>query len=153
MSSEDSEEFLNRCVEIDPLQLQEEYIRLPGDTAFWNARYAEAYRRWLEVKIERDVTLAEAAQEARAVLKDRGAKATVAEVEEQQALDVDVIRVRKLEAQLEADKVRLNGVMDALRAKREMLISLGAHIRLEMGNDPSVRQRMNVDREVQQNRG
>jgi len=39
------------------------------------------------------------------------------------------------------EKIRLYGVIDAVRTKRDMLISIGAQVRAEMESDPSIRER------------
>jgi hypothetical protein len=66
--------------------------------------------------------------------------------------DPDGQQARAKEVAADAERVRLYGVLDALRSKRDMLISLGAHIRAEMQHDPMIRERAALDREVATNR-
>jgi hypothetical protein len=149
MQNGEVEKYLSDCVRIEPMALEEEYVRLPGDLAYWNAEYASAYRRWLEAKIACDAGEGQAAFEWRNQLElDSKGRVTAAEVESRVRVDTEVLRLRRAEAEAEADKVRLYGVLDAIRSKRDMLISLGAHIRQEMENDPMVRQRAGVAAEV-----
>jgi len=52
------------------------------------------------------------------------------------------IDAKAREATAESERHRARGRVDALSTKRDMLISLGAHIRLELLRDPAVRKRM-----------
>lgn len=146
----DPDKYLQECMQIESCAIEEEFIRLPGDLSYWNARYAEVYRHWREMQLAREQIshllwsehqtklLAEAATKTPSgtsknvrVLKDE----IVSAVER----DPDFTKARKREIAAESEKIRLHGVMEAIRAKKEMLISLGAHMRLEMSNDPAIR--------------
>ena len=48
--------------------------------------------------------------------------------------------------EIEAEKTRVRGICDSIAAKKEMLISLGAHIRSEMEGDPMLRRDHNNQR-------
>jgi hypothetical protein len=50
-----------------------------------------------------------------------------------------LLALQEEEDQCEADRLRLRGIVEAYNAKRDMIISLGANLRLEMLNDPQVR--------------
>lgn len=132
-------EYLWECVRIDPLVIQEEYVRLPSDLAYWNERYASAYRFWLEIKDRRERTEAQLAVTLRKDLElelahnpHRTGKVTVGEVAGAVASSEEYRSVRAKEIGAEAEKVRLWGVLDAIRTKRDMLVSLGATQRAEM---------------------
>ena len=155
MIIDDPEAYLSECTRIEPLALEEEYVRLPGDMAYWNGRYADVYRHWLEVKVQRDLVYHRLHKDYREALENKanGTRITIKEVESMVAQDSDYLDVKAKELVAESEKIRLYGVMEALRAKKDMLISLGAHIRLEMGNDPLVRHQRATSREVQQSRG
>src|ERR1700690_4016698 len=43
--------YLAECVQIEPLVITEEFVRLPSDMAFWNERYSNAYQAFLQAKI------------------------------------------------------------------------------------------------------
>lgn len=135
----DLERYLRECVQILPEVIEEEYVRFPADFAFWNARYAAAFERWLRLKVERELTYNHLLGEVRAELETIKTKATVSEVESEALRRREFLDAKLAEVQAEAEKVRLYGVMEALRSKREMLISLGAHIRLERSQDPMIR--------------
>lgn len=135
------DEYLTDCVKIEPLALEEEYIRLPADLAFWNDRYAKAVETYLQAKHDSDTMYAKLLIIHRATLQNQGVKVTESIVEatilqDQKWLDVEQKRIGA-----EAAKARLSGVLDAVKTKRDMLISLGAHIRAEMERDPQVRER------------
>ena len=133
---------------IMPEALQEEFTRLPADLAYWNEQYSRAYREYLRAEMFRKEVEAQLGILLRDHLQAMGSKATVSEVE-QRVLTHDQYRSAK-EAEIEAEtaKVRAWGVVEALRAKREMLVSVGAHVRAEMAGDPLVRQRAHADQAV-----
>lgn len=146
-SEADIDQYQWECLAIEPLVLTEEYVRLPSDVAYWNERYASVYKHWLEMKARRERVLAERSEELRKTLKfkkqadvaDSSGRVTIAEVESAVARDPAYQAARDKEIAAEAEKVRLFGVLDALRTKRDMLVSLGAHMRAEMSSGISTR--------------
>lgn len=133
------DEYLRQCVRIEPLAIQEEYVRLPSDLAYWNARYASALRQHMMAKIESERVAARLRIELREQLLGRNAKVTESMVDSAVETHPDWQTARLEEIDAEVRKVQLHGVLDALRTKREMLISLGAHVRKEMDHDPAIR--------------
>ena len=58
-----------------------------------------------------------------------------------EVLNLDEYRdVKSHEIRAEVERSRIRGVLDAILAKRDGLISLGAHIRAEMRHDPTIRE-------------
>jgi hypothetical protein len=148
-----AEAYLKDCVRIEPLALEEEFVRLPADLAYWNDRYSEAYKYHLERKIIREQLGAELSSKIRDGLEvAKKTRVTIAEVDGELLLNPEYQQARAKEVAADAERVRLYGVLDALRSKRDMLISLGAHIRAEMQHDPMIRERAALDREVATNR-
>jgi len=147
---DDLDSYLKSCVQIEPLALEEEYVRLPADLAFWNQRYSEVYRYWLERKVVLNEVRARIQIEERERLEmlAKGKRVTIGEVEDALILNPEYQQAKMKEIAAEAEKVRLWGVLDALRSKRDMLISLGAHIRAEMAHDPMIRKQASIDHEV-----
>lgn len=148
------ESYLAESVELEPLALEEEFIRMPADLAYWNERHAAALRRSLIAKMERErveaVLLCDA-QFAEDLASELAKKA--ASMEQLKAavkMAPEYLNARKAEIRTEVERVRLRGVVDAIAAKRDMLISLGAHVRLEMANDPALRKRMAESREARE---
>ena len=137
----DVDKYLAECVQIFPEGLQEEFVRLPADLAYWNARFAEALRGFLTGKINLDRTEARCRIEERERLGAAGGKVTESMVESAVEAAPEMEKAREALMEAEVEKVRLYGVLDAIRAKRDMLISLGAQHRAEMAGDPSIRER------------
>lgn len=168
------EDFLAKCVNIEPMMLEEEFVTMPSQMAYWNARLSEANKTFLRAKITRDQTHARIRMELKAqhetqaqtdleaemkasieaqkeAEKESGkkkaapkspAKAKGPTVDDLKAMTDQHPDVRAaVEAELlsEAEYDYLRGVMETLRTKREMLVSLGAHIRAEMGTNPNMR--------------
>lgn len=136
------EEFLADSVKLDDFALDEEMRRAPADIAYWNERYARAHKAHLLAKLEEDRTRARRRMEIKA-LAEAGPKGKAPTVEDMKAAveadsEVYDATVRAIEAEVE--KVRLRGVVDAVSAKIEMVRSLGAKLRIEMQNDPAVRE-------------
>lgn len=134
------EDYLKDCVVMDPLFIQEEYVRLPADLAYWNQKYADALRAHLRAKIDLDRIEAQVYLEKREVGYASGGKTTEATVAAQVACDARVLAAREVAVMAEAEKARLHGVVNAVSAKKDMLVSLGAHVRQEMDGDPTIRE-------------
>lgn len=147
----DLDAYLKDSVRIESFAIEEEFIRLPADLAFWNEQYAQAYKAWQEQKLELERLNATLSLAIRDELQAQNkGRVTLAEIEQVLHTIDQYKNTKQREIELEAEKVRLYGVVDAVRSKKEMLISLGAHLRFEMGNDPAIRQQARIEREVDQ---
>lgn len=133
------DEYERRVALIDPLRLHEAYIALPADLAHWNARLAEAFEAYLRADFERDKMEARLSLEGRHALAIEQGKVTEAQVRERVRLDPRWEEISLAAIEAEARKVRTRGIVDAILAKKEMLISLGAHVRKEMEHNPVLR--------------
>jgi len=132
-------DYLKECVSIFPEQIQEEYVRLPADLAYWNARYAEAQKELMIAKVELDILERELYPVVRQELESGGQRVTEKMIESgigQSSLWTDA---KRRVANAEGEKAKHYGTLDAVRTKRDMLVSLGAHIRAEMQHDPTLR--------------
>ena len=136
------------AVTIEPAVIQEEYVRLPGDLAYWGAQYAAAYKDWQEAKVQRELVTAQLTAEHRVALEAKSKRVTVGEVEAAVTLDQRWVEAKGVEIRAETEKIEVQHVVEALRAKRDMLVSLGAHYRMEMENDPVIRRQRALDREI-----
>lgn len=134
------DEYLRQCVRIDPEDIQEEFVRIPSHLAYWNARYARALRDHLMAKIDLDVLKANLDPAIRLELMNRGVKVTEAQVSAAIETHEDVVAARMRVAETEVTKNEMYGSLDAIRSKKEMLVSLGAHLRAEMEGDPLIRE-------------
>jgi hypothetical protein len=138
---EDAErKFLRESTGVDPLQLQPEYVRLSSDLAAWNARYADALDSYLEADMALDTTEARLYIEWRERLLDEGSKSTESVLKARVGTDPRYTAARLAMINAEVQKVRVQGVVRAIEAKKEMLISLGAHVRKEMEGNPKIRE-------------
>lgn len=133
------EDFLRECVGIDPLQINEEFVRIPGQLAYWNARYAKSLKRFLTLKVDLDIQRARLEPILRDIIIKGGGKPTVDSVKAQIEQHEDIMKLRYDLVDAEVEKNEVYGSLDAVRSKKEMLVSLGAHLRAEMGGDPSIR--------------
>lgn len=134
----DPDGYLRSCVEVDATDMRAEYSRVSSDLAFWSAQYAKAYSRFVQGKILLDRARASAYLVERETCEEMGKKATEASIDARVRLDS---QVQDAEAELiEADyeRERLRGVVDAIRAKKDMLVSIGATVRAEWAADPGM---------------
>ena len=124
---------------INPEQIDMEFMRLPGDLAYLGKCYAEASEilRELELKLEvYEARTGMAIREAKTMLGERVTNDTVASKMKSSA-DWQALREQIIEA--EANKLRAKIDLDAMIAKKDMLISLGAYMRAQASGDPSIR--------------
>jgi len=144
------DDYLKKSVDIEPMAIEEEFVRLPGDLAYWNERYARAVTSYLTNKIQRERIEARLYLEQREHLtakvnvevaegKKGGKAPTIDEIKSAVAGHCSMIEAEDMELSSEVEKVRLYGVLDAIRAKRDMLIQIGSRQRVEMEHDPVIR--------------
>jgi hypothetical protein len=136
---------LREATVIEPKMLEEEYIRIPGDLAYWNEQYCRAREGHLRAELAREVDEANLRLEVRAKLVEQGSKVTEGTLDAMVVTDPRYRETREREITADARKQRMLGILDAIRGKREMLVSLGAHIRQEMAGDPSLRRDFRLD--------
>ncbi len=136
----DVQEYLRDCVRIEPLVIEEEYVRLPADLAYWNARYSESVQAFLTEKMNSEEHEARQRILHREMLLAAGGKATESQVEAAVLCDPSMREARLRYITAEARKHHVAGIVDAIRTKRDMLISLGAHMRAELQGDPVLKQ-------------
>lgn len=149
MNKTELDTYVAECTRIDDFDLDAEYIRVPSDIAYWSARYSDVYRHWLEMKLAREILFAQLYSEhhQRLQMTSKG-RVTVGEVEACVVTDPSYIDAKAKEIVADGEKVRLSGVLDALQAKRECIIGLGANRRAEMQRDPLIRKDAQISREI-----
>lgn len=145
------------ATQVEPLALQEEFVRWSGDYAYWNQKFADASRLAASTKLTREqchsrLTMeiyakAEAEVEAAAAAPLDPAKKTVKKAKLPTVNEVEArvictdeystAKAAETDAAIEAE--RINGVLQMLRGKKDMLMQLGYTQRAEMGGDPMVR--------------
>lgn len=138
MATEFDEKYARECVKLEPTALEEEFVRYTADFAYWGAKVADARQEESLAKLARDTMAADldiAAREALAGDKkptEAMITAWVAKHPAMQSAEKDVIAATHA-----FDKLR--AIWDALRAKRDMLVGLGAQHRAEMQHEPTVK--------------
>lgn len=125
------DEYVRQATSIDANSINDEFVRTPSDLAYFNSLYADAYRDWQLAKMHTEQVYGNLTVQLRERLKAINPKTTVSEVESTVTTHPEYTDIRNVELSLEVDKVRLTGICEAIRCKKEMLISLGAHIRFE----------------------
>lgn len=126
-------------VKIEPLAMQEEFVRMPADLAYWNAKLADVDKRFLLAKAQSEHSWAKLWLTTREKLLLSDGKATEKLIENTALADPEWQKAHLALVEVEAERSSIKGTVDAIRAKKEMLISLGATIRAEMDGDPMVR--------------
>ena len=140
------DDYLEQCVSLYPETLNEEFVRLPADIAYWTHRFGEALRAHLRAKMEAERTRSRLRMEHRAKLegvKDpatgKPAKATESMVDAAVDMDPAWELARLAEIDAEVERVRLQGVCRALETKGHMVTALGNQILAEKRSDPALR--------------
>ena len=142
MDTRDPVQYLEECVNIEPVAIQEEYVRVPADLAYWNAKFSDALKAFLLAKLALSKVEARLQLETRASMEGGKTKVTESVITAMIESSDDWAKVKLALVDAECEKVRLWGVCDALRSKKEMLVSLGATLRSEMEGDPMLRSYM-----------
>ncbi len=71
----DVDEYAIECVDLDPLALEDEFVRLPADLAYWNSRYAHTAAEYQRAKFHREQVAARLHGEVREDLMEQAKKA------------------------------------------------------------------------------
>ena len=129
-------------VGIDAILIQDEYVSLPTYLTHWTARLAAVMEDFQRAEHDEEMTEARVYLESKVMCE----KATVQELKALVTTNARVIsaRIRRIEAEAKKSKVR--AMVDGIQAKKEMLISLGAHVRAELNASPSLRNQSAIAR-------
>ena len=121
------------AVTIDMENIQEEYIRLPALIAFWYEQYAGAKHRLAMAKMDRDTKRAQLTYSVREELVAQGSKRpAVATVDSYVDSMPEWHAAKSAHISAETETQVITGILESLRVKRDMLVSLGAHMRQEL---------------------
>jgi len=133
-------EYLRESVEMDDVtQLDDAMRRLSGDLSYWNNQYAQSHKKFNRLKVETDKLHGRMYMMHRASLMNEHGKATEPMIKAAVDMDEDYHDIKIELVDAEAEKIRLKGVCESVVAKKDMLQSIGAKLRIEMGHDPSIR--------------
>lgn len=145
--SDEIDRYLQDCVRIEPLALQEEYVRLPADYAYWNEQYRQALEASLVAKADKERIWSTCyLVETERTHPTTGKPVTVDYAKAAVEANQEYYEAVKAAITTEVELTRIKGVLEAIRAKREMLVSLGATLRQEMQHDPMVRDNVATQR-------
>jgi hypothetical protein len=129
------------AVTIMPELIQDEFVRVVPALARFNHVYAVAQKRFMRAQYNLKRLEAELYVASRNAIIEMGGKPTEAMIEA--AVRTAPAYQACVDELVEAEfgKAEAYGNVDAIRTKKEMLISLGAHIRSELDGDPATRER------------
>lgn len=142
----DVDDYLAECVNMVPEALEEEFCRLPADMAYWAERASAAARDLLVAEREKKRVGARLLLEERDRANDEKPKPTVDEIHARVELREEYIEAvdEHIEAEVEAE--RLKHVVHTIRAKKDMLVSIGMLTQAELRADPSIRDAREAER-------
>lgn len=137
--------YLKECVTLEPAAIDEEFARLPNDYAYWNEQYGKANQKFMhaehyEKQVNARIYLTKRempppqAPKAAAGEKEKDTKEkklTEGTIDAMVRTDLEMIAATEARIEAEAEKDYLRGVLDAMRTKREALVSLAANMRQE----------------------
>lgn len=126
--------YLFDSVTVVPELIGEEFVRVPVDMAYWSARYASAHQDFLRAKLNAERKRAEVRISERRRLIDEHLKYTEPFLDALVDSDERYIAAEDARINAEGERARLAGVLEAVRAKKDMLVSIGAHQRAEMAS-------------------
>lgn len=128
-------DLLADCVSINADRINEEFTRLPGDVAYLAELYSQANRAHLVAKAELEFSEARLSLMYREAAQDAGKKSTEGSIKEQVLGDHSYQADRLAMIEAESNKQTCRGRLDAVLAKKDMLVSLGATLRAELGSN------------------
>jgi hypothetical protein len=148
-------DYLKECLELSPVAIQAEFARMAGDTAFWNEQYKKAYQTYWVKKVEFERLEAQLSLEVRTTLEHADSKIRVTEALIESTMKSSPVWIKDRLELVEADceRVKFLGILDSLRTKKDMLISLGAHLREEMAGDPMLKSHIRIHNDPDIERG
>ncbi len=130
---------IEEVVSIDALRLQDAFIRVPADLARWTEKYAQSLRRALRTEATRKRVFAERFLDIKTTPIDgmKGPSEAVIKMK----VETDDLYMEAVDNEIDAEveRMRTHGIVEAIRGKKDALISLGAHVRAEMGDSPRIR--------------
>lgn len=142
----DIDEVIYQSITIDELQINEEYRRVPGDIAYWNSRAAKAMKAMMAGKFNLERVDARLKIEHRERLNKTRDKVTESMVDSVVLLDEEYAEARMAAIDAEAEYAHVRGIAQAVVARKDVLQSLGANLRIEMQSDPIIRDQINYSR-------
>ena len=147
--ADEQSEYVKECTSILPAeQIEDEFRRVSADLAYWNNKFADALREHLRAKATEKQVRASVYLEIRSGAAEKGEKLTEAMTDAKVETHEDVRDAVDRCIHAEASKARMYGMVDAVRSKKDMLVSIGAQVRAEMQGDPMLRKEAREHRQL-----
>jgi hypothetical protein len=128
----ETQRLLRQVFSSDHHDIKYQYRTLPEAMAYFVELYAGSLDRYLAAKTERERLAARLLLEMKSDLEVRRSEKVIdAEI----LTNVDFISAKREEIAAEVEYKRAQKMFVVLETKRDMLVSLGAHVRVEMGAD------------------
>lgn len=149
-------DYLKECLELSPVAIQAEFCRMASDVAFWNEEYRKVYKTFWVKKVEFERLESRLSLETRTMLENADSKTRVTEALVESTMKAgsqEWIKGRLELVEADCERVKLLGILESLRDKKDMLVSLGAHLREEMAGDPMLKTHMRNQHDSDVERG
>jgi len=121
---------------IEEANVRQHYLDLPGEVAFWASRAANEANQSMRANYAYKRGRANASEQYRAQAAAVGEKMTESRLSVLVDADGTEASLYDEYLQVEAQHAKSKALLEGMRSKRDMLISLGAHIRQEMQTMP-----------------
>lgn len=142
MSSEQDVELelsLRERLRIEPLALEEEFVRCPMDIAYLVAVNARAIDGHLRAKAHAKKIRGLLDLQVRQEAQENGRKLNEGAIDALVEISDRWQEVQQAENDAEVARELAKGNLAAMMAKKDMLVQMGANVRAEMERDPMIR--------------
>ena len=143
--------YFKSCAETDPLHVEQAFIRLPSEFAYWAELQNRAFNTFSRAHLNMKRVAARLAVECREILEAQKGKATESMVGGAVTLHQDMQDAENEELAAECEMKRLQNYVDTMRMKKDALNNVSANLRKEMERDPGVAVQHAVRRGATQN--
>lgn len=116
--------------------LEEEMMRIHSDIAFANAQYSAAYAEFMQAKFHHERTESRMFLTIREQMIVDGEKFTEKILINSAKTHPDYLEARQLFIHADIEEKRLKGICFMLQSKKDMLVSIGMRINVELRGDP-----------------
>jgi len=133
---------LEEDLKIDKFDVSSEFIKHSETYGWYSTAYELAmdYEARIKSKLERVYALIDV--RVRAQMNNASVRITEKKVENTVITDPEYVELQSLYQDAKRDTGLLKAARDAMQAKKDCLISLGANMRAEWSSEPSIKHRM-----------
>jgi len=129
-------------VSVDDTNLNGEFVKLSSAYAYYSAEYADAVDKEAKAKFLVKKTYAERYLFLREDLQNAGVKVTEAILDSHVQIDTLYQQAYMLHIEAQTNKTEVWGILEALKVKRDSLITIGANMRAERDSSISLNNRI-----------